>query len=358
MGWSIVNGVIASDTIIVSRITVMITLILYSLAASALFARTDEPDLHPLTDPLSTGYLEVSEKHSLFWEVRGTERGFPVIVLHGGPGGGAWPDMARFFDPSKFRIILFDQRGAGRSKPKGEWRENTTQLLIEDINSLRDHLGVKGKALLFGGSWGTTLAVAYAEAHPDKVSGLVLRGVFLGSRAEIDHFYHGGVAKFFPENFARLRAILPAPERKDYPRQLFDMTQSKDQDVCKRAIEGWAYYEIRMSSLNMTDERCAEIVTKYDMTAFSVLENHYMMNHCFLDEGQLLENAEKIAHIPAFIVNGRFDVICPPITARALADRLKTVKLELTAAGHAQSEPPTTEALLRGVEWVAERMKP
>jgi proline iminopeptidase len=266
--------------------------------------------------------------------------------------------MARFFDPGKFRIILFDQRGAGRSKPRGAWRENTTQLLMEDINKVRDHLGVKDKVLLFGGSWGTTLAVAYAEAYPEKVCGLVLRGVFLGSRAEIDHFYHGGVAKFFPENFAALRALVPAPERKQYPRQLFEMTQSGDPEVRKRAIEGWAYYEIRMSSLEMTDERCREIVKKYDMTAFSVLENHYMMNGCFLEEGQLLKNADRIAHIPAFIVNGRFDVICPPITAQALASRLETVKLELTAAGHSQSETATTEALLRGVEWVAERMKP
>lgn len=332
--------------------------ILYFCTASLLQAQPDESGLYPMTQPLRSGYIEVSEEHELYWEVCGIEEGLPVIVLHGGPGGTAGPDMRRFFDPDEFKVILFDQRGAGRSRPKGEWKENTTQLLIEDINKLRDHLGVKGKAMLFGGSWGTTLAVAYAEAHPDRVCGMVLRGVFLGSRAEIDHFYHGGVAKFFPENFAKLKQLVPAPERKDYPRQLFEMTQSRDPEVRRRAIEGWAYYEIRMASLQMTDERCLKIVTNYDMTAFSVLENHYMMNACFLEEGQLLKNAEKIAHIPTFIVNGRFDVICPPITACALADRLETKKLELTPAGHSQLEAPTIAALMNGVKWVAERMEP
>jgi proline iminopeptidase len=317
-----------------------------------------EAGLYPMVEPLRTGYLQVSDNHRLYWEVCGKEDGLPVIVLHGGPGGQAGPQMRCFFDPEKFKMILFDQRGAGRSTPRAEWRENTTQLLIEDINRLRDQLGVKGKAMLFGGSWGTTLAVAYAEAYPDRVSGMVLRGVFLASKREIDHFYHGGASAFFPVNFRRLQGVVPYPDRLDYPRQLFEMTQSKDPVTRDKAVKGWAYYELRMASMAMTDAECRHIVDNYDMEAFSVLENHYMMNGCFLEEGQLLREAGKIAGIPAFIANGRYDVICPPVTAHALANRLKTVKLELTLGGHGAGEPETQAALVRGVKWVAKRIKP
>jgi len=317
----------------------------------------EEDQLYPLVSPLRTGFLQVSEIHKLYWEVCGNEKGVPVIVLHGGPGGGCWPDMRRYFDPNKFMIILFDQRGAGRSKPKGEWKENTTQLLIEDINKLRRHLGVTGKAVLFGGSWGTTLAVAYAETHPELVSGMVLRGLFLGSKKEIDHFYHGGVELFFPETFAELKSIIPEPKILNYPKQLFEMTQSNDEKVRSKAIKGWAYYEIRMSKIEYTDKQCIEVVANYDMTAFSVLENHYMMNNCFFKDNQLLSEAHTIAHIPTFIVNGRFDVICPPITAHTLASKLKTVKLVFTPAGHSQSETETQKALVRGVHWIFENAK-
>lgn len=313
--------------------------------------------LFPTIKPLKSGTLPVSKKHRLYWEVSGSEDGIPVIVLHGGPGGSADPELRRFFDPEKFKIILFDQRGAGRSKPKGEWRENTTQLLVEDINKLRTHLGVYGKAILFGGSWGTTLAVTYAETHPDLVCGLVLRGVFLGSRAEIDHFYHGGTAPYFPANHERLKKIIPRPESLDYPRQLFVMTQSSDRKVRDKAINGWAFYEIRMCTLDMTDALCQGIVKNYDMTTFSVLENYYMLNDCFLEEGQLLRDAGKIAHIPTFIVNGRFDVICPPATARALAAKIETVHLEIVKAAHSRSETEIKKALVRGVNWLAGRIE-
>ena len=312
--------------------------------------------LYPEIEPIRSGHLDVSDLHSLYWEVCGNENGIPVIVLHGGPGGSASPIMRRFFDPEKYKILLFDQRGAGRSLPKAEYRDNTTQLLIEDINTLRDHVGIEGPAILFGGSWGSTLAVAYAEAHPELVSGLVLRGIFLGSKDEIDHFYHGGVERFFPTNFARLRALMPRPEEMTYPQQLFEMMESGDEEVRQRAIDVWAYYEIRMVSLNMTDEFCAQIVADNDMTTFSVLENYYMMNGCFVDDTELLDNADRIAHIPTFIVNGRFDAICPPITAIALAEKLDTVELELPVAAHSFYEPAIADALKRGVEWVVERI--
>ena len=319
-------------------------------------ARQTGPALYPEIEPLRTGYLQVSDLHSLYWEVSGNDEGIPVIGLHGGPGGSAGPEMRRFFDPERFRIILFDQRGAGRSRPAAEWRENSTQLLIEDINALREHLSVDGPAVLFGGSWGSTLAVAYAEAYPELVSGMVLRGIFLGSKREIDHFYHGGTADVFPENWERLRGIVPDPDQPDYPRQLFQMTQSEDPQVRQRGIDGWAWYEIRMVSLEMTDEMCQQIVDDYDMTTFSVLENWYMMNGCFVEDDELLRNADRIAHIPTFIVNGRFDLICPPVTAVALAERLDRSRIELPVAAHGQSEPAITEALLGGVRWVVRQL--
>lgn len=314
--------------------------------------------LYPVQEPSKRGYLKVSKRHEIYWEVAGNPKGIPVFVLHGGPGGKAHADMTSFFDPERFYVVLHDQRGAGRSRPRAEWRDNTTQLLVEDINRLREHLGIEGKAVLWGGSWGTTLALVYAETHPDKVSGMVLRGIFLATKAEIDHFYHGGASLFFPDAFERLQKALPHPERFDYPQQLFDMTQSTDPDLRDRAIREWAYYEVRMSSVGMTDARSQEIVDTYDLTAFSVLENYYMSQSCFLEEGQLLRDVHKIAHVPTFIVNGRFDVVCPPRAAFQLANHLQNVKLDLTPeAGHIYRERSNTESLLRGTRWVADQVE-
>ena len=334
------------------------TPIVLVLFAAGAIAQADGSALYPEIEPLRSGYLQVSELHEIYWEVCGNPDGIPVIVLHGGPGGSAGPRMRRFFDPERFCIILHDQRGAGRSRPTAELRRNTTQNLVADINRLREHLGIVRPAILFGGSWGSTLALAYAEAHPELVAGLVLRGVFTARRKEIDYFYHGGAAVFYPEVWERLRAIIPDPEGLDYPRQLFEMTQSDDPEIRQRAIDGWARYEIRMVSVGITDEITEEILNDYDMTAFSVLENFYMMNGCFLEEGQLLRDADRIAHLPTFIVNGRFDAVCPPRTAYALARRLENVVLELPQdAGHSDFEPSIEEALVRGAAWVADQIE-
>jgi proline iminopeptidase len=321
---------------------------------------TDESPLYPEIEPYRTGMLQVSDLHSLYWETCGDPGGVPVIVLHGGPGGIAAPQMRRFFDPDRFHVLLFDQRGAIRSRPAAEWRENTTQLLVEDIDRLREHVGIEGRAILFGGSWGTTLALAYAEARPEQVAGMVLRGVFLGTRREIDHFYHGGAAVSFPDNWERLRAILSEPDRLDYPRQLFEIMTGDDPDAARRAIEGWAFYEIRMASVGMTDEKAEATVRRYadSLAPFSVLENFYMMNGCFLEDGQLLRDADRITHIPTFIAHGRLDAVCNPRSAWELAKRLDDVQLELVpGAGHSQDEPAITRALVRGVEWVAARVE-
>jgi proline iminopeptidase len=335
------------------------TALLVGLLAANRGPAGEKEVLFPPIEPLRSGFLRVSDLHEIYWEVCGSETGIPVIVLHGGPGARLHPEMRRFFDPAKHRIILFNQRGAGRSRPSGEWRENTTQLLVEDIGKLREHLGVGGKAILFGGSWGTTLGIAYAEAHPDLVAGLLLRGVFLATDGEIDYFYRGGTALHFPENFERLRGLLPHPERPDYPRQLFEvMTEGADPAVREKAIRDWARYEIRIGSLEMTDEACDDTIAHVPvdaLRAFSVLESRYMAERCFLEEGQLLREAGKIAAIPTYIVNGRYDVICPPRAARELAGRLREVKVEMPVAGHSQNDPANTEALLRGARWLSER---
>lgn len=341
------------------RSTPLTAMFIAGLFAAPPIPAGEKEALFPPIEPLRTGFLRVSDLHEIYWEVCGNEKGIPVIVLHGGPGARATPDMRRIFDPARHRIILFDQRGAGRSRPSCEWRENTTSLLVEDIGKLREHLGVKGKAILFGGSWGTTLGLAYAEAHPELVAGMLLRGVFLATDAEIDYFYCGGTALHFPENFERLRSLMPHPERRDYPRQLFEMmTASEDPAVRAKAIRGWARYEIRMGSLEMTDEACERIISQVPedvLRAFSILESRYMAERCFLEEGRLLRDAGRIADIPTFIVNGRYDVVCPPKAARELAARLRDVKVEMPVAGHSQNDPANTEALLRGARWLSER---
>jgi proline iminopeptidase len=296
----------------------------------------------------------------LYWEVCGNPEGIPAIVLHGGPGAIASPVMRRYFDPERYFVLLFDQRGAMRSRPPGEWRENTTQLLIEDINTLREHVGIQGPAVLVGGSWGTTLALAYAETHPSLVAGMVLRGVFLGTRVEVDHFYHGGVSARYPENWERLRSILPAPDRFDYPRQLFELTTGDDPEIRRRAVAAWAYYEFRMAWADMTDARAEEMVAEYgdSLMPFAVLENFYAMNGYFLEEGQILSDVGRIADIPTYIVHGRLDPICHPGSAEELARHLRHVTLNLTdGAGHAENEPANLEGLLAGIRWVAEQIR-
>lgn len=336
----------------------LVTLLATAVACGVSEPREESP-LYPPIEPLRTGYLTVAEEHELYWEVSGNPDGIPVIVLHGGPGGTAGPEMRQFFDPERFFMLLFDQRGAGRSRSVGEWRDNSTDLLVEDINKLRDHVGIKGRAILFGGSWGTTLALAYAETYPDLVAGMLLRGIYLCTRKDIDYFYHGGAAAQFPEAWERLRSILPEPESLDYPRQLFEMVAGTDSEARKLAVDEWAYYEIRMVSVTMTDDTAEGLIDQWaeSLMPFSLLENWYMMNGCFLEDGQLLRDADRIAHIPTFIVHGRFDTICRPRGAWELARRLDNAHLEITDnAGHSQNEPANLEALVRGGEWLAARI--
>lgn len=326
-------------------------LLLALLLSSAARAQEPTSPLFPEIEPYETGYLRVSEVHEIYYEQSGNPQGKPVFFLHGGPGGSAGPATRRLYDPKKFRIVLHDQRGAGRSKPFADLRENTTQHLVEDIERLRRHLKIEDKILIVGGSWGSTLALAYAEAHPERVAGMVLRGIYLGTREEMEAFYGHGVATYFPEVSERLWSQVPEMPGKTPPQRLLALLESPDPEVRKRIARAWAAYETRVSFLKRSDEEVEAELATWDPTAFSRIENHYMAQDCFLEPGQLLRDAHRIRHIPVVIINGRYDVVCPPKTAYRLHKELPKSQLWIVeAAGHAGSEPGIQAALVKAVK--------
>ncbi len=337
------------------RMTILLLLALTSTFLPAGVPADDsteqaEGELWPEIEPFERGYLRVSDIHEIYYELCGNPEGKPVFMLHGGPGGMCSPVMRRFCDPEKFLIVLHDQRGAGRSRPYLELRENTTWHLVGDIERLRKKLDLD-KIILFGGSWGATLGLAYAEKHPDNVSGLVLRGVFTATTSEIDHFYHGGVRKFFPEMYESFIASFPDSSRRPLPGYLFNLITSTTGDERKKYIDAWARYEIKISVLEISDRAVDSILVEYaNAAAFSLLENHYMANNCFLEEGQLLENAGVLEGTPVVIVNGRYDVITPPVTAYRLHRRLPGSRLVIAErSGHWMGEENIRAALIRAM---------
>lgn len=300
--------------------------------------------LHPAVEPFARHTLDVGDGHHVHVEESGNPRGQPVLVLHGGPGGGCSPFMRRFFDPSHFRAILFDQRGCGRSRPQASVHANTTHHLIADIELIRRHLQLSSM-LLFGGSWGATLALAYAQAHPDRVTGLVLRGVFLGTQSELDWFYGGGAGRFFPDQWARFRDPIPESEQDNliaaYHRRLFDNDPGRQ----GRFAQPWLLWENALAGLQSSGASHAP--ADY-ARAFARLENHYFLNRCFLEEGQLLRDRHRIEHLPSVIVQGRYDMVCPPLSAWRLAQGWEGCDLRLIpASGHALSEPRISAELVR-----------
>lgn len=326
------------------KCSLAVFLVLVSTAAAA---QEDVSPLWPEIEPYRAEYVRVSEIHELYVQLLGNPDGKPVFVLHGGPGGRCSPYMARFFNPEKFLIVMHDQRGAGRSKPFAEIRENDTWALVEDIETLREHLGIDRKIILFGGSWGSTLGLAYAEKYPQRVAGLVLRGVFTASREEIDHFYHGGVRPYFPEVYDRFINSLPDPGRRPIPEYLYELLTGDDEAVRDKYAYEWARYEIRISSLDYPDEEVEELLAGFNPLAFSRIENYYMKNGCFLEEGQLLRDAGVLEGIPLVMVNGRYDVVCPPVTAYRLHERLPGSELIIAeGSGHWMGELAIEAALI------------
>jgi len=307
-----------------------------------------QPFLFPPLQPTRSGMLQVDALHTLYWEECGNHAGMPVLFLHGGPGGGLSPKHRQFFDPDAYRIILFDQRGAGRSTPLGEIRDNTTPLLVEDIETLRRTLGV-AQWLVFGGSWGATLALAYGQAHPHACLGFVLRGVFLFTAPELDWFLHG-MRRFFPEAYEDFVAPLPPQERDDllqaYARRLF----SDDAGTSLQAARDWSRYEGRCSFLRPQPEAAP---ADADVVAIGIgrLEAHYFLHRGFLEEDQLIRDVGRIAHLPAMIVQGRYDMVCPPASAHRLHRAWPGSRLQMIPdAGHAALEPGTAAALVAATD--------
>jgi proline iminopeptidase len=305
--------------------------------------------LWPELKPYKTGYLKVSQLHEIFYQLGGSPKERPVMVLHGGPGGGCTPAYYRYFNPGKFHIVLHDQRGCGQSRPLSELRENTTQNLVEDIERLRIHLGL-GKVILFGGSWGLTLALAYAETYPQNVSGMVLRGVFTATKDEFDHYYHGGTAWFFPEAYEALLGCISQPEKKNFAAQLLEKLKSDDAATRLSCARAWAKYEGKIAFMEISNQTLDRMLQAMDPTNFALLENHYMANACFLKEGELLDNTGKLADIPVTIINGRYDAICPPLTAYRLHKKLPKSKLVIVErAGHSATEPGIEAELIKAM---------
>ncbi|MCK0168684.1 prolyl aminopeptidase [Jannaschia sp. S6380] len=314
--------------------------------------QTSAGALYPPLDPFDRQRVDVGDGHNLYVEQCGNPGGLPVAVLHGGPGGGCSPMMRRFFDPDIWRVILFDQRGCGRSRPHASIRDNTTWHLVRDIERLRGHLGIDRWAV-FGGSWGATLALIYAITHPDRAAHLFLRGVFLMEERELDWFYGGGVGAFWPEAWARFAGMIPEAEHGDliaaYNRRLFD-TPAQEQVRFARA---WAAWENALASV-AAQGRSGEPGGEY-ARAFARLENHYFTHRGFLDhDGWIRANLDRIADVPGDIVQGRYDMICPPVSAQLLAEGWSAATLQIAPfAGHALSEPGIAEELVAATDRIA-----
>ncbi len=304
--------------------------------------------LYPTIEPFDQRVIDVGDGHRVFVEQCGNPTGIPVLVLHGGPGGGCSPAMRRYFDPAIYRVVLFDQRGCGRSRPHASVEANTTWHLVADIELIRQDLGIDA-FILFGGSWGATLALIYAISHPSRVTAMVLRGVFLMTQGELDWFYGGGAGAFYPDLWQRFLAPIAQDQRGDllgaYHRQLFSGNLAEE----TRAARAWSGWENALASVH-GDGTMMDGPAEY-ARAFARLENHYFVNGGFLEcDGWILQNLAAIADIPATIVQGRFDMICPPISAHRLAQGLPKARLQIVPlAGHALSEPGISEALVSGM---------
>jgi proline iminopeptidase len=310
---------------------------------------------YPAIEPYDSGMLAVGDGQSVYWEVSGNPEGKPVVFLHGGPGGGTAPFHRQFFDPAAYRIVLFDQRGCGRSTPHladgASLEYNTTGHLISDIEALREHLGID-RWQVFGGSWGSTLALAYAQRHPDRVTEMVLRGIFLLRRKEIDWYYNGAAGYVYPDEWEKFLAPVPEDERDgDLVEVYHRLLHAPDEQLARTAAIAWSSWEGATSSLLPHPDRVAETSDPRFALAFARIENHYFRNGGFLDEGQLLRDIGAITHIPAVIVQGRHDIVCPAVSAWDLHRAWPGSVLHIVDdAGHAASEPGITHHLIEATD--------
>lgn len=308
--------------------------------------------LYPAIKPYRSGHLRVSDLHEIYYEECGNPQGKPAVFVHGGPGAGC-DDRARcFFDPEAYRIILFDQRGCGRSRPHASLVDNTTWHLVADMEQLRKHLGVR-QWLVFGGSWGSTLALAYSQTHPEQVSELVLRGIFMGSKSELDWMYQqGGTSALFPDRWENYVSAIPAAERGDMIKAFYKRLTSDDRKTRLAAARAWSIWEAATSYLYVDEEHIQHWNEEEFAVAVARIECHYFINKAFLEtEDQLLRNVDRIRRIPAVIVQGRYDAVCPMQTAWALHRAWPEAEFHITAdAGHSAFEKGNTHALINATD--------
>jgi proline iminopeptidase len=311
-------------------------------------------ELFPEIEPYQSGRMPLDTRHTMYWEVSGNPDGIPVVFLHGGPGSGASPSHRRFFDPARYRIVIFDQRGSGRSAPLGAIEDNTTPLLIADIERLRRHLGIE-RWLIFGGSWGSTLALAYGEAHPERCLGFVLRGIFLCRPSEIEWFLYG-MRNVFPDVWRNFAEYIPAAERGDllaaYRRRLED----PDPAVHLPAARTWSLYEGACSTLMPSEDAMKHFGDDGVALGLARIEAHYFAHDIFLPRGSLLANVDRIRHLPCVIVQGRYDMVCPAVSAFDLKAAWPEAELiVIPDAGHSAWEPGIRARLVAAVARFAQK---
>lgn len=313
--------------------------------------------LYPPIQPYNSFALPVSELHTLYVEECGNPDGIPVVFLHGGPGAGCTENHRRYFDPQRYRIVLFDQRGCGRSTPHAELAQNTTWDLVADIERIRGHLCID-KWLVFGGSWGSTLGLAYAETHPERVTGLVLRGIFLCRPRDIHWFYQEGASAIFPDHWRDFLAPIPEAERGDLLHAFHRLLTGEDELRRMAAAKAWSLWEGRTATLLPDAATTDFFEDPHVALSLARIENHYFVNHAFLEPDQLCRDAGRLANIPGIIIHGRYDVVCPIEQAFALADAWPKARLNIIPdAGHAASEPGIVDALVRATDQFADFLK-
>lgn len=312
--------------------------------------------LYPEIKPYARHQLAVEHPHELYVDESGTPDGLPVVFVHGGPGAGCDEASRRWFDPTVYRIVTFDQRGCGRSTPHASLDRNTTWDLVADMERIREHLGID-KWVLFGGSWGSTLALAYAQTHPERVHALILRGIFLCRPQEIEWFYQAGASRLFPDYWEDYLAPIPAEERHDLVGAFYRRLTGSDQIAQMHAAKAWSVWEGRTATLRPNGHVIERFSEPQRALSIARIECHYFVNDAFLEEDQLLRDMHKIAHIPGVIVHGRYDVICPLDNAWALHQAWPNSELLIIRdAGHAAGEPGITDALVRATGQVARQL--
>ncbi|OLP43749.1 prolyl aminopeptidase [Rhizobium oryziradicis] len=312
---------------------------------------------YPEIEPFETGFLDVGDGHVIYWERVGTKGAKPAVFLHGGPGGGITPAQRRVFDPALYDVILFDQRGCGKSTPHAHLEANTTWHLVADIERLRQMIGAE-KWLVLGGSWGSTLALAYTETHPSRVSELVLRGIYTVTKAELDWYYQFGVSEMYPDRWEKFIAPIPEDERDDLISAYHRRLTSDDKAVQLECARAWSQWEGATISLIPNLQQIENFGEDYYAIAFARLENHFFVNHCWLEDGQLLRDANKLKGIPGVIAHGRYDMPCPLRYAWQLSKAWPDAELHIVeAAGHAMSEPGILDQLIRATDRFAGKIQ-